>query len=56
MDLSTVASSLASGAPAGGVAGSVDLSVLASVQQLQAVLAAELFGSLGVGTAIDAYA
>lgn len=57
MDLSTLASSLSSGtASPGSVGASVDLSVLASVQQLQAVLASDLFGSLGIGNAIDAFA
>jgi len=56
MDLSTTAAALSTTAAQSGVLGNVDLSVLASVQNLQAVLVSELFGSLGIGTAVDAFA
>ena len=56
MDLTTATAGLTSGSASNGVIGSVDLSVLASVQNLQSVLTSELFGSIGIGTAIDAFA
>lgn len=56
MDLSTTAAALSATTATSGVLGNVDLSMLASVQNLQAVLVSELFGSLGIGTAVDAFA
>jgi hypothetical protein len=56
MDLSTVAASLSTTAASSGLLANVDFSVLASVQNLQAVLVSDLFGSLGLGTAVDAFA
>jgi hypothetical protein len=56
MDLSTIAESLSTATAASGVVSTVDLSVLKSVQDLQAALTAEMFGSLGLGTTVDAFA
>lgn len=57
MDLSTIAAApTAAASSASGVTGTVDLSVLKSVQQLQAVLANELFSSIGLGAAVDTFA
>jgi hypothetical protein len=56
MDLSTTAAALSTTTASSGVLGSIDLSMLASVQNLQAVLVSELFGSIGIGASIDAYA
>jgi hypothetical protein len=56
MDLSTIATSLSNAPVASGVTGEVDLSVLKTVQNLQLTVASELFGSLGIGTAVDAFA
>ena len=57
MDLTSIASGLSNGsASPGTLGGSVGLSVLKSIQDLQAVLASELFGSIGIGNVIDAHA
>jgi hypothetical protein len=56
MDLSTVAETLSTATATSGVLGDVNLSVLASVQNLQSVLVSELFGSIGIGNTIDAFA
>jgi hypothetical protein len=57
MDLSTIAAAPISGASsATGVSGQIDLSVLNSVQQLQAALANELFSSIGLGGTVDTHA
>jgi hypothetical protein len=56
MDLSSIAEGLSTATASSGLAGTVDLSVLKSVQNLQIAVTAELFGSLGIGTTIDAFA
>ena len=52
MDLGSVSTGLAQTA----VATQVNVSVLKSLQNLEGALAAELFGSIGVGTNVDAVA
>ena len=52
MDIASVATDLSSS----GVATHVNLSVLASIQNLDQIIAAKLAASIGLGTAIDAYA
>jgi hypothetical protein len=56
MDLSTIAEGLSTATTGSGVLSTVDLSVLKSVQDLQAALTAEMFGSIGIGTTVDAFA
>ncbi|HTU70808.1 MAG TPA: hypothetical protein VMF11_10875 [Candidatus Baltobacteraceae bacterium] len=53
MDIGTVTAPLTDGS---ATTGSVSLSVLKTVEDLQATISAELFQSLGVGTQIDRYA
>jgi len=52
VDLAGVSSSLASSA----VAGQVDTSVLKLLMNLDQTVAAQLAASIGLGTAVDAYA
>lgn len=52
MDLGSISTGLAQSA----VANQVSVSVLKSLQNLEGELAGELFGSIGVGRSIDAYA
>jgi hypothetical protein len=57
MDLSTTAAALSStAASSSGLAQTIDMSMLKSVENLQAVLVSDLFGSLGIGTNIDSFA
>ena len=52
VDIASVASGLASA----GVSGAVDVGVLKMLMNLDQVVAAQLAASIGLGTAIDAYA
>jgi hypothetical protein len=52
VDVAGVSSSLA----AAGVAGQVDASVLKTLLNLDQAVAAQLAASIGLGTAVDAYA
>lgn len=52
MDLGSVSTGLAQAA----VSTQVNVSVLKSLQNLESTLAGELFGSIGIGTTIDAQA
>lgn len=52
MDLGSISTGLAQS----GVASQVNVSVLKSLQNLESTLAGELFGSIGVGRSVDAFA
>jgi len=48
--------SISTGLAQSGVASQVNVSVLKSLQNLESTLAGELFGSIGVGRSVDAFA
>ena len=48
--------SISTGLDQTAVADQVNVSVLKSLQNLEGALAGELFGSIGVGKSVDAYA